>query len=228
MIKNAIDNWYIICVNYDVEQLSKIIENFYTMSKIDKTLSILSEIRNGKYYSASKIRNYLIGCYKAIVISLSIEEYKILKEFIISNLCALIDERNDRKIAYSLLSQIIEYSCYYNDFDVYHFYEKQILILASSNKEKYLYHIITMAQTRKKILGSIETIEDFFIKKYLTISRIKSINYKYLIDFTMNVDGVDKRKFLRYLFNSKPFRNDFIINSFILQHDELKKLGTLI
>jgi len=186
-------------------------------------------MRSGKYYFASKMRSLLIGNYKSLIANLTSEEYSNVKNIIVQQIPKLINERNSRKIAYSLLSQIIEYSCYHcTDVEVYHAYEKAILHLADTSKEKYLYHMITLAQTRKRVLGDIENIEDHFIKKYLSISRIKTINYRYLIDFTMNVETSNKRKFLTHLFHSRPFRNEFIINSFILQHDELRKLGTLL
>jgi len=210
-----------------VEALSKIIDGFYAKSKIDKALSLLNELRRGEYYSASKLRNYMITCYKIIISELSQEEYDTIKIYIIQQIPKIINERNSRKIAYSLLSQIIEYSCRKGSVEIYNAYEKEILRLADTNKEKYLFHMITLAQTRRRMLSSIESIEDFFIEKYLMPSRIKTINYKYLIDFTMNVD-CDRRKFLMHLFRCKPFRNDSIINSFILQHEDLKKLGTLI
>lgn len=211
-----------------VETLSKIIENFYSKSKIDKVLSLLNEMRNGEYYSASKLRSLLIGNYKSLIQNLSQEEYTTIKNHILQQIPKIINERNSRKIAYSLLSQIIEYSCLHSvDIEIYYAYEKEIMRLADTNKEKYLYHMITLAQTRKRILGDIEGIEDFFINRYLAPSRIKTINYKYLIDFTMNVETCNKRKFLMHLFSCRPFRNDFIINSFILQHEDLKKLGTL-
>lgn len=211
-----------------VETLSRIIEGYYSKNRTEKVLSLLSEMRNGKYYSASKIRNFLIGNYKGLILSLSADEYDFIKQNILQQIPKLINERNSRKIAYSLLSQIIEYSCYHSDIEIYDTYEKEILRLAENNKEKYLYHMITLAQTRNKILGDVKNIEDFFIEKYLSLSRINSINYKYLMDFTTNVQSVNKRKFLTHLFRCKPFRNDFIINSFILQHEELQKLGTLL
>ncbi len=211
-----------------VEILSRIVEGYYSKSKTEKVLSLLSEMRNGKYYSASKIRNFLIGNYKGLILSLSTEEYDLVKQKNLQQIPKIINEINSRKIAYSLLSQIIEYSCYQPDTEIYDTYEKEILRLAENNKEKYLYHMITLAQTRGKILGDVKNIEDFFIAKYLTVSRIKTVNYKYLIDFTLNVGSSNKRKFLAHLFQLKPFRNDHIINSFILQHDELKKLGALI
>lgn len=212
-----------------VETLSKVIEGFYSLNKTDKALSLLNEIRNGKYYSASRMRSFLIGNYKSLIANLTPEEYCNIKNIIIQQIPKLINERNSRKIAYSLLSQIIEYSCYRaSDVEVYLVYEKAILHLADTSKEKYLYHMITLAQTRKRILGDVESLEDFFIDKYLSISRIKTINYKYLIDFTMNVESSNKRKFLTHLFHSKPFRNEFIINSFITQHKDLHKLGVLL
>jgi len=211
-----------------VETLSNFIPEFYSLSKTDKVLSLLKEIRTGNYYYASNARRFLIFNYKALILKLTPEEYTTVKHIILPQIPKFINERNSKKIAYSLLSNIIEYSCYDTDTEIYDAYEKEILRLADTHKEKYLYHMITLAQTRKKILGSIENIEDFFIKKYLSVSRIKSINYKYLIDFTMNVNTSNKRKFLTHLFNSRPFRNEFIINSFILQHEDLQKLGVLI
>jgi len=212
-----------------VETLSEVIEGFYSLDKTNKVLSLLNEIRNGKYYSASKIRSFLIGHYKSLITNLTPEEYSNIKNIIVQQIPKLINERNSRKIAYSLLSQIIEYSCYHGtDVGVYLAYEKAILHLADISKEKYLYHMITLAQTRKRILGDVENLEDLFIEKYLSVSRIKTINYKYLIDFTINVESSNKRKFLTHLFHSKPFRNEFIINSFILQHEELRKLGVLL
>lgn len=208
-----------------VEELSKIIPSFYAKSKVEKTLSLLNEMRNGSYYSASNIRKLIINNYKTIIQSLNKDEYDIVKKVIIGQIPSLINERNSRKIAYSLLSQIIEYSCN-NDTEIYETYEKEIMRLAAFNKDKYLYHIITLAQTRVRMYGNISNIEDFFIDKFLSLSRINTINYKYLIDFTMNVD-CNKRKFLMHIFKLKPFRNDFIIKSFILQHNDLKKLGLL-
>lgn len=211
-----------------IEELSKIIEGYYSKNLSDKALSILTELRNGKYHSASKKRNFLIGNYKGIILNLSSEEYSILKERIIHLIPRFINERNSRKIAYSLLSQIIEYSCYQNDFNVYDAYEKEIIRLAEINKEKYLYHVITLAQTCKNLFDDITKIENFFIQRYLTLSRLNSINYKYLMDFSINVKCCDKRKFLSHLYKLKPFRNDFIIKSFILQNEELKTLSLLI
>lgn len=211
-----------------VDTLSNLIDGFYSLNKPDKALAILKEMRNGHYYYSSRIRKFLITNYKNVVLSLSDEEYSSVKNIILPQIPKLINERNSKKIAYSLLSEIIEHSCRSPDVDVYEAYEKAILHLAETSKEKYLYHVITLAQTRKRVLGNIENLEDFFIQKYLVISRIKTINYKYLVDFTLNVESSNKRKFLTHLFQSKPFRNEHIINSFILQHDELKKLGTLI
>lgn len=210
-----------------VEALSKLIDNFYAKTKTEKVLALFNELRSGRHYAASRIRKFLIGNYKALIINLDDEEFSVVKKIIIDNLPKLINERNSRKIAYSLLSQFIEYSCRGEDLDVYYAYEKEILRLAQTNKEKYIFHVITLAQTRKRLLGDISNIEAYFIENYLCLSRLKSINYKYLCDFTINVE-CDRRKFLMHLFSSKPFRNDFIINSFILQHEELKKLGTLI
>jgi len=207
--------------------ISKIIPNFLTKTKSEKVLALLNEMRTGLYYYSSKTRKALIGNYKSIIFSLSKQEYNLIKQHIIQNIPALINDRNSRKIPYSLLSEIIEYSCF-NDIDIYSSYEKEIIKLAKVNKEKYLYHIITLAQTCKRMFDNIENIEDFFIERYLAISRINTINYRYLIDFTINVSGVDKRKFLTYLFGCRPFRNDKIIKSFILQHPELKSLGVLI
>lgn len=210
-----------------LEELSKIIENYYAKDKVEKTLSLLQELRSGKYYPASKIRNLLITDYKTLIASLNDDEFKIIKSFLIKEIKNLISERNDRKISYALLSEIVQFSCQ-KDFDIYFEYEKELFKLSNKQKDQYLYHVITLAQTRKKLIGDISNIEDFFIKKYLKLSRIKTINFKYLTDFANNVDNVNKRKFLSHLFRCKPFRNDFIIKSFILQHEELIKLGTLI
>jgi hypothetical protein len=207
--------------------LSKLIDNFYAKTKIEKVLALFNELRSGRHYAASKIRKFLIGNYKSLILNLTDEEFVFVKQVIIDNLPKLINERNSQKIAYSLLSQFIEYSCRGEDLDVYYAYEKEILRLAQTNKEKYIFHIITLAQTRKRMFNDITNIEDFFIKQYLRLSRLKSINYKHLLDFSINVD-CERRRFLLHLFKLKPFRNDFIINSFILQFDELKKLGLLI
>lgn len=211
-----------------IEALSNIIDNYYAKNKQDKVLSILNEVRSGRYYPASNIRKHLINTYKHLILGLSINDYKVVKQIILNHIPSIINERNSRKIAYSVVSQIIEYSCRSTDLDVYYEYEKEIIRLANINKEKYLYHIITLAQTRERMLSNTESIEDFFIKRYLSISRTKSINYKYLIDFTMNVRGIDTKKFLIYLFKCKPFRNEFIITNFISQHADLDKLTILL
>lgn len=212
----------------NIETLSNIIDNFYVKNKTEKVLSILNEIRSGRYYSSSNKRKYLINTYKNLILDLSINDYKIIKKNILNYIPSLINERNSRKIAYTTLSQIIEYSCGFNNLEIYYEYEKEIIRLANINKEKYLYHVITLAQTRERMFSNIENVENFFIRRYLPISRTKSINYKYLIDFTMNVKNVDTKKFLIYLFKCKPFRNDFIIKNFISQHNDLGKLTTLL
>lgn len=208
--------------------LSEIIDGFYALNKTDKALAILKEIRSGRYYFASKNRNFLIGNFKGIMQSLTQQEYTSIKELLLAQIPKLIEDRTDVNIAYSLLSQIIEYSYHENDFDVYLAYEREIFRRAKINKQKYLFHVITLAQTRNKLLSNIDNIEDFFIENYLQISRVKTINYGYLVDFTMNVGSSNKRKFLTHLFRCKPFKNDFIVKSFIQLHDELKKLCSLI
>lgn len=207
--------------------LSKIIENYYAKNKIDKALALLNELRTGKYYHNSKLRQHLIGNYKGLVANLSPEEYKIFKYKFLIELSSIIQDRNARKIAYVTLSNIIEFSCN-DDKEIYNTYEKEILKLVSVKKQTYLFHMITLAQTRMRVLGNIENIEDFFIETYLYPSRLNTIHYNNLLDFTINVPGSNKKKFLTHLFKLKPFKNDFIIKSFIMQHDELKKLLTLI
>lgn len=208
--------------------LSYVIKDFYSKTKLDKAQAILTELRSGKYYYASNMRRQLIGSYLAITSNLSPRDYERLKKHLIPEIPALINERNTRKIAYILLSQIIEYSCKQSDMSIYTAYEAVVMRLANTNKDRYLYHVITLAQTCDKLFGNIEAIEDYFIKRYLSISRINTINYKYLIDFTMNVNRTNKKKFLRHINQLKPFRNDNIIKSFIMQHDELSHIGTLI
>ena len=211
----------------DAIQLSKIIENYFIKNKIEKTLALLNELRTGKYYHNSKLRTNLIGNYKGLVANLLPEEYIFFKNKFLSELNNIIEDRNQRKIAYITLSQLIEFSCSY-DKEIFNEYEKQIFKLATSKKQKYLFHIISLAQTRMRVIGNIDNVEDFFIEKYLQPSRLNTIHYRNLLDFTVNVSNSNKRKLLTHLFKIKPFKNDFIIKTFILQNDELKKLGSLI
>lgn len=211
-----------------LEKLSRLIEGYYTKNKIDKTSSLLFELRSGKYYNTSKVRSFLIESYKRLILSLSTDEYIQIKQELVSLMPHLIQERNNQKIAYSLLSDIIVYSCFQDDIDILLAYEKEIIRLVNIDKDKYFFHVITLAQTRKKLTGDISNIEDLFIKKYLVLSRMNSINYGNLIEFTSNVSGVDKRKILIHLMKCRPFRNDYIINSFMTHYEELHKMAILI
>lgn len=202
--------------------------NNTSLPKLERTQTLLRELRSGRYHAASNLRTFLVGCYKDLVSSLSPEDYAKLKQFILLEIPALIQEREKQIIAYSLLSNIIAYSCK-EDPEIYETYEFAIINLANTNKDKYFYHVITLAITKSKVLGDISSIEDFFIQRYLQPSRIKSINFQYLTDFTLNVPMADKRKFLAHLFKCKPFRDDKqFINRYIASHDDLKKYAVLI
>ena len=197
-------------------------------SNIDQAITILKELRTGKYYPASNVRSSLVGQYQDVVASLPPDDYEKLKLDVIGIIPSLIEEREKNKIAYSLLSNIIRYSCV-GDIEVFEAYEKEIFRLASIDKRKYLYHLITLAQTKSKLSQSISNIEDFFIEKYLVISRVKTINFQYLTDFTTNVKLADKRKLLAHLFKSMPFRNDKqFINRYIVSYNDLSKYAILI
>jgi hypothetical protein len=199
-----------------------------SLPKLDRTLALLRELRSGRYHAASNLRTYLVGVYKDLVISLHPEDYAKLKQLILLDIPKLIEERESQKIAYSLLSNIIAYSCV-GDTEIYKTYEFAILNLAKTNKDKYFYHVITLACTKNKVLGDISDIEDFFIEKYLQPSRTKTINYQHLTDFSINVPAANKRKLLAHLFKCKPFRDDKqFINRYIASHDELKKYAVLI
>jgi hypothetical protein len=226
-LKSVIVSSYIISV-ISIQTVSDIIDDFLTKSRTEKVLALFNELRSGRHYAASKVRKLLVENYKNVILSLTDEEYTYIKNIIIEHLPKLINERNSRKIAYSMLSDFIKYSCRSGDFDVFAAYEKEILRLASNNKEKYIIHLITLAQTRKTLLDNITNIEDFFIAHYLKLSRLKSINYRHLIEFTTNVSSCDKKRFLIHLIKLKPFRNDFIITDFIIHHKDLQKLQTLI
>lgn len=207
-------------------ELSYIIENFYAKSKIEKVLSILKELRSGNYYANSKTRNILINRYKDTISTFSETEYNIIKDVLIKEIPSLIADRNSRKITYFLLSQIIQYSCNKN-FEIYNAYENKIFKSAYKNRDKYLYHFITLAQTRNKLFNNISNLEDIFISIFLKPTKFNKINFKYIIDFTSNVENVSNRKILTYLYTSRPFVNEYIINRFILMHEDLKKFGTL-
>lgn len=226
-LKNALACSYIISV-VSIQTISDIISDYTTKPKVEKVLALFNELRSGKHYAASKIRKLLVENYKNLIEALTDEEYAYIKKIIIEHLPKLINERNSRKIAYSLLSDFVKYSCRGGDFDVFTAYEKEILRLAANNKEKYIIHLITLAQTRKTLLDNIKNIDDFFIEHYLKLSRLKSINYRHLIEFTTNVSSCDKKRFLIHLIKLKPFRNDFVIIDFISHHTELQKLQTLI
>jgi hypothetical protein len=212
----------------NLAQLSFIIEDYYSKSKVEKTIAILSRLRCGDCYYHSNERQFLIGNYKGLVLSLSEEEYNIFKKEIILSIPPLIGDRNQRNIAYSLLSDIITYSCSKNDFDIYLEYEKNILKLAKTNKDKYLYHTITLAQTKNRLEKSIENIEDYFITNFLSLSKLNTICNSYLIDFTSNVSNINMKKFLKHLIALMPFRNDFIVNEFMINNVELHTLAILL
>lgn len=212
----------------NLEYLSHLIKDYYSKSKIEKTIAILSALRSGEFYYNSNERKFLIGNYKCLISSLSEEEYLLIKNEIISCVPNLIKDRDNRNIAYSLLSDIITNSCWQNDFDVFAAYQKEIFRLATINRDKYLYHIITLAQTANRLNNSISDIQDFFIDKYLQLSRLNTINYGGLIDFATNVENSNKRKLLMHIMGYAPFRNDFIIRSFIFRFDELQKFAILL
>jgi len=200
----------------------------YSSSELERTLALLRKLRGGEYYAASNARTYLVNSYKDLVASLSAEDYQELKTKLTSDMRELIAERESRLIAYSILSDIVRHSCV-GDSEIYSVYEKEIINLVKTNKDKYFYHMITLAQTKTKVIGNISDIEDFFIEIYMKLSRIKSINFQYLTDFTLNVPTANKRKLLAHLFKCKPFKNDKqFINRYIANHDELKKYAVLI
>jgi hypothetical protein len=207
--------------------ISRLVSNT-SLPKLDRTLALLHELRSGRYHAASNLRTYLVGCYKDLVESLLPEDYAILKQIVLADVPNLIAEREKQIIAYSLLSNIIRYSCV-GDAEIYKTYENEILNLANTNKDKYFYHVVTLALTKSHVLGDISDIEDFFLAKYLQLSRTKTINFQYLTDFTLNVPTANKHKLLAHLFKCKPFKDDkHFINRYITNHDELKKYAVLI
>lgn len=199
-----------------------------TTANFDKTIIILDELRSGKYYPKSNIRKYCLQNLKNSITLLNQEEIIHYKNKIISLIPTLIKNRDEAKISYLLLSDII-ISASIGDNLVYAAYEKEIYRLLEKNREKYFFHFITLAQTKNKIDHNISDIEDLFINKYLTVSkRFNSMNSRYLFDFSANVENVDKRKMLVHLFKSKPFRNDNIIIKYIIANEDLNKYATLI
>jgi hypothetical protein len=212
----------------DLAQLSNIIDGYYSKSKTEKAIAILSRLRSGDYYYHSNERKFLIGNYKGLVLSFLEEEYNIFKKEIILCIPSLIEDRNQRNVAYSLLSDIITYSCSKNDFDIYTEYETKIFKLAKTNKDKYLYHTITLAQTKNRLEKSIENIEDYFITNFLSLSKLNTICNSYLIDFTSNVSYINMKKFLKHLMALMPFRNDFIVNEFMINNVGLHTLAILL
>jgi len=206
---------------------TKLIEN-ESISKLDRAFAILKELRNGRYYAASNFRAYMVSCYKDLAAALSIDDYNILKSEIVANIPALIAEREDRKVAYSLISDIVCYSCI-NNFEAYHAYERNVLPFAKANKKKYFLHVITLAQTCGRIFGNIDPIEDFFIDKYLGLSGMNTVNYKYLSDYTTNVSLANKGKLLKHLLKNRPFYNDkYFINKYIMSNSDLGKYAILL
>lgn len=194
----------------------------------EDVIKLLQELRCGRYYSASGIRSYMIASYKDLINLLSPEEYEKYKIFFLQEISKLISERQNRKIAYSLLSDIICFSCI-NDFSIYSFYENEIFKLANNNKNKYFHHLLTLAKTKNRLFDDISNIEDFFIQKYLKPSRINSVNLKYLNDFTINIPSVNKRKLLFHLFKLRPFFGDtWFIKKYILNHPDLDKYSILL
>lgn len=207
--------------------ISRLVNNT-SLPKIERVFALLRELRSGRYYAASNFRSWLVVCYKDLVASLPPKDYQKLKQAVLLDVPKLIQERESRIIAYSLLSDIISYSCV-EDLEIYKTYENEIINLANTNKDKYFYHVITLARTKRKVIGDISDIEDFFIQKYLQPSRIKSINFQYLTDFSTNVPAVNKRKLLAHLFKCKPFKDDKqFINRYIASYEELKKYAVLI
>lgn len=196
--------------------------------KLDRAFALLKELRNGRYYASSNFRAYMTSCYKDFVAALDQEDYSRLKAFVIDIIPALIAEREERIVAYSLISDIVAYSCV-NDTDVYNVYEQNILPLSKTDKKANFLHILTLAQTRGKVFGNIDPIEDFFISRYLNLSHMKTLNYKYLVDYSANVKLANKSKLIKHLLNSRPFYNDkYFIQKYIASDRDLAKYAILI
>ena len=116
----------------------QVIDNIYTQlnnaEPLNKTYTILSTIRSGNFYNSSNNRKTLLTEYNKLVTNLSDSDYTELKKHLsIFEITNLFEDRERRRISYSTLALLIEYSSK-KDIEVYNRYERLIMTLTEDGK----------------------------------------------------------------------------------------------
>lgn len=204
----------------------EILQNIYVDSNsstaIDKTYSILTALRSGKFYNSSNARRHLLAEYKTLFTTLNSKEHENVKNYLISEIDELIKDRMNCRVAYQTLADIIEYSSQ-KDLGVYCAYESAVKFMTSDGKTKHIQYLFGAMTIKHKLTEDISDLEDFYIQKFIHIHKWY-MNWSNLMQLAWNVPCADRRKLLEYLCASKPFSSDeHIIRTFVRCFPELER-----
>ena len=195
----------------------------------EKSIFIMGLVRGGGYYHSSNARNDLLNEFKSQVSLLSDEETKKLQSLLINDFEGLLQDRINRRIAYSAIFKLIEAASQKSDKLIWAF-EEFVLAKAEAYKKHSIEYVMGLAGIETRLLKETSArLHEFVLARYIKPSK-HWVDFGRLCAYAQAVSELRKQELLVFLVQEKPYIGDqAVIAAFVRCFpNELERVALLI